>query len=184
MSSAYRNRLRDAPLWVHAAALGGFAAATLASIVLFYTYRDGDIWATWLGTANAAAKWPTGNETHFAERIYGVSVFRTPANTFSNLGYVLVGLYILAYALTTSAVRRPRVILTPSAVQRSWPTSDSRACCWALAADTCTHHSAATDTGTICSACTAASWVLSRCIGGGGFPICRWADTGCLRLFS
>ena len=116
ISSASRNRLREAPPWVHGFAWGGFALATLASIILFYAYREGDIWATWLGTKEAATKWPTGNETHFAERIYGVSVFRTPANTFSNLGYVLVGLYILAYALYD--FRRPTSPQDPYAVRR------------------------------------------------------------------
>lgn len=119
-SNMHQNRLRDAPRWVHAAAWGSFALATLACVALFYAYRVGDIWATWLGATNSAAKWPMGNETHFAERIYGVSIFRTPSNTLSNLGYVLVGLYILAYVAydarrSTSpkdpyAVRRPALM--------------------------------------------------------------------------
>lgn len=116
MDNTVRNRLRDAPLWVHALAWGSFALATLASMILFYAYRDGDIWATWLGASNSAAKWPAGNETHFAERIYGLSVFRTPSNTFSNLGYVLAGLYILACALYD--FRRPTSPQDPYAVRR------------------------------------------------------------------
>lgn len=115
-NDAIQNRLRDAPMWVHAAAWGSFALPTLASIVLFYAYRDGDIWAKWLGANEAATRWPTGIETHFAERIYGASIFRTPANTLSNLAYVLVGLYILAYTLYD--FRRPTSRQDPYAVRR------------------------------------------------------------------
>lgn len=94
---ARRNRLRDAPLWVHGLAWGMCALATLGCIALFYAYRNEDVWARWLG--KGAAAWPAGNETHFGERITGASIFRTPANTVSNLAYAYVGFYVLAYAL-------------------------------------------------------------------------------------
>lgn len=104
---AQRNRLRDAPVWVHLLAWGAFGGITLAWIIFYYVYRDANAWLHWLGS-DGAQQWPAGNETHFAERIHPNSIFRTRSNTWSNLGYVFVGVYILAYALydfrrTTSA---------------------------------------------------------------------------------
>jgi len=97
-ASAPRNRLRDAPLWLHAFAWGLFGLIALSWIVFYYVYRDANAWLHWLGS-DGAQNWPVGNETHFAERIHPNSIFRTPSNTWSNLGYVFVGAYILAYAL-------------------------------------------------------------------------------------
>lgn len=96
--TTHPNALRLAPLWVHGLAWGLSAAATLATVVLYLVYRDTDVWTQWLGDSGWGA-WPSGSETHFAERIRPESVFRTPSNTFSNLAYVYVGFYILAYAL-------------------------------------------------------------------------------------
>jgi len=112
---ARRNQLRDAPAWVHALAWGAFALITLSWIVFYFTYRDANVWQHWLGS-DGGQKWPTGTETHFYERIYPNSVFRTPANTWSNLGYVLVGLYILAYALYDA--RRATTQTDPNAVRQ------------------------------------------------------------------
>ena len=111
---ARRNRLRDAPLWVHGLAWGAFASIMLLWVVFYYAYRDANVWLHWLGS-DGAQKWPTGNETHFAERIHPNSVFRTPSNTWSNLGYVFVGVYILAYALYD--FRRPTSESDPYAVR-------------------------------------------------------------------
>lgn len=105
----------DAPRWVHATAWVAFAILTLGTIALYYTYRDGDIWLRWLGS-DGTQRWPNGNETHFNERIFPTSIFRTPANTFSNLGYAFVGFYVLAYALWD--FRRPISSNAPYALRR------------------------------------------------------------------
>jgi len=107
--------LRDAPLWVHLLAWASFGVVTVGTIILYYSYRDTDVWAQWLGS-DGAQRWPKGIETHFNERIRATSIFRTPANTFSNLGYVLVGLYILAYALWD--YRRPLGPNAPYALRK------------------------------------------------------------------
>ncbi len=111
-----RNRLSDAPLWVHGLAWGSFIVVTLVCILLWFVYRDADIWGTWLGENASAAKWPTGTETFFNERISGRSIYRTPASTLSNLAYVFVGLYVLAYALYDH--RRPTTASDPYVVRR------------------------------------------------------------------
>jgi hypothetical protein len=90
--------LREAPRWVHLLAWGAFGLTTIVWVIAFYAYRNDDVWLRWLGS-NGPQNWPLGTETHFNERIFPASIFRTPANTFSNLGYVFVGLYIIAYAL-------------------------------------------------------------------------------------
>lgn len=80
---------RHAPLWVHGAAWGSFGLITLGLFVLYMIYRDTDVWYVWTGT-------PLRLEHAFAEQVRG-SIFRQPANTWSNLGFVLVGLYLMAY---------------------------------------------------------------------------------------
>jgi hypothetical protein len=115
-----RRPLRDAPLWVHGFAWGSFGLVTLATVAFYYAYRDANPWLQWLGS-DGAQRWPAGSETHFNERIFPFNVFRTPANTFSNLGYVFVGLYIVAYALwdflrpvgehAPYAIRRPALMV-------------------------------------------------------------------------
>lgn len=90
--------MKDAPLWVHLLAWVSFGVVTLITVVLYYTYRETDVWAQWLGD-DGPQRWPQGTETFFNERIRAASIFRTPANTFSNLSYVFVGFYVLAYAL-------------------------------------------------------------------------------------
>jgi hypothetical protein len=109
-----RNRLRDAPLWVHGLAWGGFVVVALSWVAFYFACRDANVWLHWLGS-DGAQQWPQGTETHFNERIYPNSVFRTPSNTWSNLGYVLVGMYVLSYALYDS--RRPKRPWDPYAVR-------------------------------------------------------------------
>lgn len=52
---------------------------------------DSDPWAGWAPCAELA-------EPSYAERVHADSLLRTRANTWSNLAYVLVGLYALALA--------------------------------------------------------------------------------------
>jgi hypothetical protein len=88
--SSTRNALRDAPFAVHAIALGTFCALTLLLLALFLYYRDTDVWLQWAGR-------PLKLKHAFNEAVRG-SIFRQRANTWSNLGFVFVGIYVLAYA--------------------------------------------------------------------------------------
>jgi hypothetical protein len=77
------------PAWVH-----GFAwsVITLLTLVLIGISRDGPGQNAWEG-------WRESSELRrpaYAERVYVNAVFRTRANTWSNLAYVLVGLYGIA----------------------------------------------------------------------------------------
>lgn len=61
-------------------------------LIGFSRFRDGsDIWAGWIPARGLL-------QPDYAERILQRAVFRTPANTWSNLAYVLVGFYAIALA--------------------------------------------------------------------------------------
>ncbi|HPA41871.1 MAG TPA: hypothetical protein PKV69_07650, partial [Candidatus Hydrogenedentes bacterium] len=91
------NRPWQMPLSVHCWALGLFAAATLAVVAVFLLYHDVNVWEGWR-ESNELRKQAYG------ERLYMESVYRTRANTWSNLAYVLVGLY--AVVLGVNDLRR------------------------------------------------------------------------------
>ncbi len=86
----HRNTLRGAPRWVHGFALGTFGAITLALLVLYFFYQDTDVWSLWMGYA-------LKSRHAFAEATHP-GIFRTRANTWSNLAYIFAGLYVAAYA--------------------------------------------------------------------------------------
>jgi hypothetical protein len=88
------------PAWVHAVAWGGLALFTAALALVWVRLRDVDVWADWTPAAELA-------RPIYAERVHVVSVFRTRANTWSNLGFVLVGLYAIALALADRGRRAP-----------------------------------------------------------------------------
>lgn len=106
------NGICEAPGWVHGSVWSIFGIVLLALLVLFHLYRSTDIWFLWLGNE------PKSQHT-FAEAVTP-GIFRTRANTWSNLGYVLVGLYIFvlgwwdARRMTTEqdsyAIRQPALI--------------------------------------------------------------------------
>lgn len=85
-----RNSLRGAPWQVHAFSWGVFGIITLVLLALYTAYRDTDVWYLWAGDQLKA-------RGTFAELVRA-SIFRTRANTWSNLGFIFVGLYIVAYA--------------------------------------------------------------------------------------
>ena len=77
------------PLWIHAAALGTLLVLILVLIGITRTFQDRNIWEGW--TEAHELRHPG-----YAETIHANEVFRTRANTWSNLAYVLVGFYALA----------------------------------------------------------------------------------------
>ena len=85
------------PLSVHCWALGLFAAATLAVVAVFLLYQDVNVWEGWRESNELRRQ-------AYGERLYVESVYRTRANTWSNLAYVLVGLY--AVVLGVDDLRR------------------------------------------------------------------------------
>lgn len=86
----YRNSFFDGPCWVHGLAWGCFGVIMTIMLVLFVLYKDTDIWFLCYGYSLP--------EDHvFAEAIHP-GIFRTCSNTWSNMGFVFVGLYVVAFA--------------------------------------------------------------------------------------
>lgn len=86
----HRYTFFEAPCWVHGFALGGSGVVCSILLVLFFLYSDTDVWFLWFGNSLPA-------DHVFAEAIHP-GIFRTCANTWSNLGFVFVGLYVVAFA--------------------------------------------------------------------------------------
>lgn len=92
--------LLDFPKWIHAFAWGGILALVLL-LVGVSSYYDGQIvWQDW--TEARELRQPA-----YAERIYPEDVFRTRANSWSNLAYVLVGFYAVGLAVHDSRRMHP-----------------------------------------------------------------------------
>jgi hypothetical protein len=88
------------PAWVHAAAWGATALAAAALAAAWLLAAEVDVWR---GLAPSV-------ELHrplYAEQVTIRSVFRTPANTWSNLGFLLVGFYCLALAVLDRRAEGP-----------------------------------------------------------------------------
>jgi hypothetical protein len=85
-----RSTFTEAPCWVHGFALGSFGVIMSILLVLFLLYKDTDIWFLWYG-------YSLPDDHVFAEAIHP-GIFRTCSNSWSNMGFVFVGLYVVAFA--------------------------------------------------------------------------------------
>jgi len=77
------------PLWVHCFAWNIFILVTLALVGVSRGGQGRNVWEGWRESSEL-------RHPAYAERVYVNAVFRTRANTWSNLAYILVGLYGLA----------------------------------------------------------------------------------------
>ena len=77
------------PIWIHVLAWGVILALVLALTGVSHHYRGRNVWSGWSESREL-------RRPGYAERIHFNDVFRTQANTWSNLAYVLVGFYTLA----------------------------------------------------------------------------------------
>jgi len=77
------------PTWVHGFAWGAILLATLALVGLSRIGQDRNVWEGWRESREL-------RHPGYAERVHINEVFRTRANTWSNLAFVLVGLYGVA----------------------------------------------------------------------------------------
>ena len=89
----HQNDLVEKNLWamnprVHAFAWGGMLGLVLLLLGLSRQYHGRNVWRGW--TESREFRKPA-----YAERIHPGDVFRTRANTWSNLVYVLVGFYAI-----------------------------------------------------------------------------------------
>ena len=96
------------PTRLHLFIWGALAALTLALVIVSSSLAGKRFWADWQESGNL-------RRPNYAERIYHDNFFRTRANTWSNLAYVAVGFYALAFARHDR--RRPRAPLAGYLVQ-------------------------------------------------------------------
>ena len=97
-------------------------ALSLTLVVISRTYEGQRIWAGWQESAGL-------RRSNYAERIYFDNVFRTRANTWSNLAYVAVGFYGFAFAWHDR--RRPHPIQAGYLVQTpALSFLFGAGCCW------------------------------------------------------
>jgi len=87
------------PARVHRQVWAVFAGVLVLLGTVYSLYRDHDIWSAWR---------PASELRHpaYGETIHEHSVFRTRANTWSNLPYVLLGLYAIALGLDDNRERK------------------------------------------------------------------------------
>lgn len=101
------DSLAGIPRRVHVAALGSFALLLAALAALFHTYAEVNVWQDFRASGEL-------RKAHYSETVYEESIFRTRANTWSNLAFVLVGFYAIATAIHD---RRKRIACaTPPAL--------------------------------------------------------------------
>lgn len=86
------HALTGIPKQAHAWSIGICVAATALCIVLFSVYKDRPVWDGFRESREL-------QKPIYGERIYRDSVFRTWANTWSNLAYVYVGIYVMVIGL-------------------------------------------------------------------------------------
>ncbi|HOC69167.1 MAG TPA: ceramidase domain-containing protein [Candidatus Hydrogenedentes bacterium] len=76
------------PVRAHVVSWGLFLLTVLFFLVIFLVYKEEAVWSRWDEAREL-------RDPSYGERIYPDSVFRTRANTWSNLAYVLVGIYVI-----------------------------------------------------------------------------------------
>lgn len=77
------------PRWIHAFAWGTLFLLFVLLLCIIRGLQDSKIWQSWSDSSEL-------RRSAYAEQIYPDRIFRTRANTWSNLAYVLVGLYGIA----------------------------------------------------------------------------------------
>ena len=76
------------PVRAHVVSWVLFLLIVLFFLVFFVAYEEKAVWSGWEEAREM-------RDPSYGERIYPDSVFRTRANTWSNLAYVLVGIYVI-----------------------------------------------------------------------------------------
>ena len=110
------------PRWVHLLAWGSLLLLTLGLALLFFALKDSAVW-------DSLAPSREFENPAYAEAIHANSIFRTRVNTWSNLAYVLPGLYAIALGLWD--LRHRRGSAAPYAVrQPALPMLYGVACCY------------------------------------------------------
>ena len=85
------NQRDTVPIWVHSVAWGGLLMMIILLGLVNESFRGQGVWQAWVESHEF-------RRPGYSERIHADDLFRTRANTWSNLAYVLVGFYGFALA--------------------------------------------------------------------------------------
>lgn len=89
-SNASTLRLTTA---AHVVVWSATAVSVLVLAVVCFAFQESNIWAQWTPAAEL-------HQAHYAETIHYDSILRTRVNTWSNVAFLVVGLYVCALAVT------------------------------------------------------------------------------------
>ncbi|RLS43849.1 MAG: hypothetical protein DWH81_01890 [Planctomycetota bacterium] len=99
------------PAWIHGLAWGGVLFLILLLVGVSCAFQGQNVWEGWVESSNL-------RRPSYAEVIHIRELFRTQANTWSNLAYVLIGLYAIGFGWhdlwTESSSRRNYLTQTPA----------------------------------------------------------------------
>lgn len=99
------------PLWIHAFAWSSLLALSIGLVLVVWKHPAGDIWGGWAESTEL-------RRPVYAERVQLEAAIRTRSNTWSNLAYVLVGVYALGLGWhdlrTTHPTQAGYLVRTPA----------------------------------------------------------------------
>lgn len=90
LAGSHRARAGGLPVGAHVSVLGGMALLVLLLLGVSLAWQGQPVWSGW--TESRELRHPA-----YAERVHLENVVRTRANSWSNLAYVLVGFYGVAF---------------------------------------------------------------------------------------
>jgi predicted membrane channel-forming protein YqfA (hemolysin III family) len=94
-----KNCLSNVPFWVHGIAWGGAMLVVVVVVGLSESLDSQNVWANWDESRDL-------RRSSYAEKINVDALLRTRANTWSNLSYVIVGLYALGFGIVDLRMNR------------------------------------------------------------------------------
>jgi len=86
----YQPQKANLSFWFHAFPLGSLLAIIASLAWISESYQGQNTWSDWVASHDLT-------NSNYSEKIHPSDLFRTRSNTWSNLAYVLVGLYCLAF---------------------------------------------------------------------------------------
>ncbi|MFN7737496.1 MAG: ceramidase domain-containing protein [Pirellula sp.] len=84
--------------WIHSIPWGTTCILILLLVCVAEFYRGKNIWSDWVAS-------PELRRSNYAEVIHAQDLFRTRANTWSNLAYVVVGIYAICFGIDDARQR-------------------------------------------------------------------------------
>lgn len=100
-SKTYQPQKLKTSFWFHAFPLGSLLVIVALLAWISESYQNQNVWSDWVASHDLS-------NSNYSERIHPTDLFRTRSNTWSNLAYVLVGLYGIAFGWNDLRSTPPR----------------------------------------------------------------------------